>query len=62
MLVSAGFPLLHLPALANPHAVLVSQTVIPCFLLRLRLIHGFFYSGRSAVLDSSGVGCGEFVL
>lgn len=26
-LVSAGFPLLHLPALANPHAVLVSQTV-----------------------------------
>lgn len=27
ILVSAGFPLLHLPALANPHAVLVSQTV-----------------------------------
>lgn len=26
-LVSAGFPLLHLPALANPHTVLVSQTV-----------------------------------
>ncbi|CAM9508302.1 unnamed protein product [Hapterophycus canaliculatus] len=25
-LVAAGFPLLHLPALANPHAVLVSQT------------------------------------
>ncbi|CAM9295243.1 unnamed protein product [Ectocarpus fasciculatus] len=26
-LVAAGFPLLHLPALANPHAVLMSQTV-----------------------------------
>ncbi|CAM9868378.1 unnamed protein product [Scytosiphon promiscuus] len=25
-LVAAGFPLLHLPALANPHAVLMSQT------------------------------------
>ncbi|CAM9928543.1 unnamed protein product [Ectocarpus sp. 6 AP-2014] len=26
-LVAAGFPLLHLPALANPHAVLMSQTL-----------------------------------
>lgn len=26
-LAAAGFPLLHLPALANPHAVLLSQTV-----------------------------------
>lgn len=32
-LVAAGFPLLHLPALANPHAVLMSQTV-RCVLLR----------------------------
>lgn len=26
-LVGAGFPLLHLPALADPHAVLLRQTV-----------------------------------
>ena len=36
-LVSAGFPLLHLPALANPHAVLVSQTVR---LLKLSFVDG----------------------
>eukprot|EP00904_Undaria_pinnatifida_P005191 jgi/Undpi1/1801/HiC_scaffold_12.g05188.m1 len=32
-LVAAGFPLLHLPALANPHAVLVKQTAVSSTLI-----------------------------
>lgn len=41
-LAAAGFPLLHLPALANPHAVLVSQTV-------REVDHSRLTCGRTAV-------------
>ena len=51
-LVTAGFPLLRLPALADPHAVLVRQTVRTCGYVVMYLVWSVvMHSLRASAVD-----------